>query len=86
MQFMIFHSLAFDIVVDGVLIAMVSKPASTVTVSLELSSPPLLFHFWTAPEHLSCGHAFYHQYDRGYALCWNRVNKKMHMILIGATL
>jgi hypothetical protein len=83
---MILHSLAFDIVGDGVLIAMFSNSASKVIVRPELASPQLLFHFRTTPENLSCGNAFYHRHKLGYGICGNRLNQEMHMILIGANL
>jgi hypothetical protein len=86
MQFMIFHSLAFDIGGDGFLIAMFSNCASKVSVCPEFTSPQLLSHFRTAFEYLSCGNAFYHRYDFGYTICGNRLNQEMHMILIGANL
>ena len=82
MQFVILHSLAFDILVDGILIAMFANSSSKVAVGPEFASPQLLFHFRTTPEHLSCGKAFYHCYDFGYAICWNGLHQKMHMILI----
>jgi len=83
---MILHSLVFDIVGDGILIPMFSNSASKVAVRPEFASPQLLFHFRTTPEHLSCGKAFYHRYDFGYAICWNGLKQKMHMILIGTNL
>ena len=79
---MILHSLAFDIVGDGILIPMFSNSASKVAIRPEFASPQLLFHFRTTPEHLSCGNAFYHRYDFGYAVCWDGLHQKMHMILI----
>ena len=81
-EFVICHSLAFDIFGDGILIAMLSNSASEVTVCPEFASPQLLFHFQTTPEHFSCGNALYHRYDLGYALCWNGLHQEMHMIPI----
>ena len=79
---MILHSLVFDIVGDGILIAMFSNSSSKVAVRPEFASPQLLFHFRTTPEHLSCGKAFYDRYDFCYAIGWNGLNQEMHMILI----
>jgi hypothetical protein len=83
---MILHSLAFDIVGDGILIAMFSNSSSKVAVRPEFASPQLLFHFRTTPEYLSCGKAFYDRYDLGYAIGWNRLDQEMYMILICANL
>ena len=83
---MILHSLVFDIVGDGILIAMFTNSSSKVAVRPEFASPQLLFHFRTTPEHLSCGKAFDHRYDFGHAIGWNGLHQKMHMILIGTNL
>ena len=79
---MILYSLAFDIVGDDILIPMSSNSASKVAIRPEFASPQLLLHFRTTPEHLSCGNAFYHRYDFGYAVCWDGLHQKMYMILI----
>ena len=83
---MILHSLAFDIFGDGILIPMFSNSACKVAVRPEFASPQLLFHFRTAPEHLSCGKALYHRYHLGDTICRNGLHQKMHMILICANL
>jgi hypothetical protein len=83
---MIFHYLAFDIGGDGFLIAMFSNRTSKISVCPEFTSPQLLFHFRTTPEHFSCGNAFYHRYNLGYAICWNRLNQEMNMIIVCANL
>ena len=79
---MILHSLAFDIVGDGILIAVFSNSSSKVAVGPEFASPQLLFHFRTTAEYLSCGKAFYDRYDFGYAIGWNGLHQKMYLILI----
>jgi hypothetical protein len=76
MQFMILHSLVFDIVGDGILIAVFANSSSKVSFSPKFASAQLLFHFRTTPEHLSCVNAFYHRYDFGYAIGWNGLHQK----------
>ena len=83
---MIHHCLAFDIVGDGILIAMFSNCASKEAIRPEFASPQLLFYFRTTPEHLSCSKAFYDRYEFGYAIGWNGLHQEMHMILVCADL
>ncbi len=61
---------------------MFSNSACKVTVRPEFASPQFLFHLGTAPEYFSCGKAFYHRYDLGYAICRNGLYQKMDVILI----
>ena len=79
---MILDSLAFDIFGNGIFIAMFANSSSKVAVGPEFASPQLLFHFRTTAEYLSCGKAFYDRYDVCYAIGWNGLHQKMHMILI----
>ena len=83
---MILRSWVFDIVGDGIVIAMFSNSSSKVAARPCLASPQLLFHFGTTPEYLSCGKAFYDRYEFGYALDRNRLPQEMQMILICANL
>ena len=82
MKFLIFCSLASNILSDRILIAMFPNCARKITVRPEFASPQLPFYLRATAEHFSCSEALYHSYDLRHAIRRNRLHQKMHMVLI----
>ena len=83
---MICVPLLFDIVGYRFLIAMFPYTTCKISIRPELTTPELFLYLGTPLEYFPGSDAFDNRYRSCYAIRWNRLHEKVHVILIRADL
>ena len=82
MQNAIGVALLFDIPRYRILAAMLSNRGGEIPIRPEFASPELFFHLRTSLENLTRRKTLDGRYYLGHTVCRNRLNEKMHVILV----
>ena len=86
MELMIGISLLFDIFDYYILATMFTNSTGEVSIRPEFSSPEFLLNLRTSLEDLPCGKALDRRYYLRHGVGWDRLHKKMYMILVRSNL
>lgn len=79
-------TLLFDVFPDRFFTRVLSNRSNVVSIRPELTTPQLLLDLGNTSENLTGGNAFDDPYNFGRTIGWNRLDEKMHMVLIGSKL
>ena len=74
--------LLLDVVGYRVLVPIFPDGTCKISIRPELSTPKLFLYLGTLLKYLPGSNAFDDRYCLGYAIGWNRLHEKMHMILV----
>jgi len=86
MQLTVVISLPLDVASNRILVSMLPYAAGVITVSPEFSTPKLFLHFGALPEYLPSSEALDGRDNLRHTVCWNGLDKEMHVIIICADL
>ena len=86
MDLMIGISLLLNMLGYCILATMFTNSSGEVSVRPEFPSPEFLLNLRTSLEDLPCGKALDRRYYLGHGVGWDRLHKKMYMILVRSNL
>ena len=82
MQLTVIIALAHDVAGNRIFVSMLPYAAGVISVSPEFSTPELFLHFGALPEYLPSSETLDGRDNLRHTVCWNRLDKEVHMIII----